>query len=488
MRHATPLMSTTPFRLDLKPLRGVASPFAGALAVSRVFRSLGIPALVEELLPLRKRQRGFSEAQMLECIVLLQTVGGDCPDDMKLIGYDQCLARGLGYELPKATAVREFLELFHDQSLETLRPAREVQRSFIFPSSEPLKALQKLQAATVQRISDWYDKQGQGQRIATIDMDATIIESHKATSYPHYEGGRGYQPMVALWAEADLVVADEFRDGNVPAAQEPLSCAQVAFSTLPSGVKERYFRGDSACHENHLLGWLSSARRAEEPGGRIGFAISAMMSPALRRAVESVKEKEWKTFATEADGTRRQWAEVDFVPENPSEHKDSLPLRYLGLRLLQAQGALFADGSDRHYHALVTNLDWDGAKLFDWHRQKAGTIEHLHDEIKNGLGGGHMPSQRFGVNAAWLRMAFYTYNILSAIKGLCLNAEERTARMKRLRLLLVNLAGQISRRNSEVKLRFSTSADSIRRIEKVWEVFPLVNKVTRIQPWGPRSA
>jgi hypothetical protein len=487
MRHATPLMSTTPFRLDLKPLRGVASPFAGALAVSRAYRSLGIPKLAEELLPLRKRQRGFSVAQMLESIALLQTVGGDCPEDMKLIGYDACLARGLGYELPKATAVREFLELFHDQRLEERRPAREEQRSFIFPSSESLQALQKLQATTVQRISDLYTKQGQGQRIATIDQDATIIESHKASSLPHYEGGRGYQPMVALWAEADLVVADEFRDGNVPAAQEPLACAQLAFSALPSGVTERYFRADSGCHENQLLQWLSSPQRAQEPGGSIGFAISAVMSPTLRRAVVAVKEQDWKTFGTEADGTRRQWAEVDFVPNNSSEHKESQPLRYLGLRLLQAQGALFADGSDRHYHAIVTNLGWDGGKLFDWHRQKAGTIEHLHDEIKNGLGGGHMPSQRFGVNAAWLRLAFFTYNILSAIKGLCLSFEERTARMKKLRLLLIDLAGQISRRNSEVKLRFSTSPDSIARIQKVWQVFELTNKVSRLRPWQPKS-
>ena len=45
-------------------------------------------------------------------------------------------------------------------------------------------------------------------------------------------------------------------------------------------------------------------------------------------------------------------AEVYFVPSQRYEH--SAPLRYVGLRLLKAQGSLFADGSDRHYHALVT--------------------------------------------------------------------------------------------------------------------------------------
>ena len=74
--------------------------------------------------------------------------------------------------------------------------------------------------------------------------------------------------MIALWAEADLIVADQLHDGNVPAKREPLSCCQMAFEALPETVRERYFRGDSACYENNLLDWLSSPQREQEPGGR----------------------------------------------------------------------------------------------------------------------------------------------------------------------------------------------------------------------------
>ncbi|MBM4164600.1 MAG: hypothetical protein FJ222_09215, partial [Lentisphaerae bacterium] len=42
-----------------------------------------------------------------------------------------------------------------------------------------------------------------------------------------------------------LVLADEFRDGNVPARQEPLPCTRAAFEALPGDVRERFFRGDS---------------------------------------------------------------------------------------------------------------------------------------------------------------------------------------------------------------------------------------------------
>src|SRR5438093_1386264 len=138
MAARLPLLHKTPFVLDGRPLIEATSPHAGALSVSRASRSLGLPQLIGANLSLRKRQRGFSEAQFIESIALLQSVGGECPEDMRLLIGDQCLERGLGYQLPKVTAVREFLEHFHDQDLEKLRPERQVQKSFIFPSSKPI--------------------------------------------------------------------------------------------------------------------------------------------------------------------------------------------------------------------------------------------------------------------------------------------------------------------------------------------------------------
>jgi len=42
------------------------------------------------------------------------------------------------------------------------------------------------------------------------------------------------------------------------------------------------------------------------------------------------------------------------------------------------------------------------------------------------LGGGHMPSQRFGVDSAWFKLSLLAYNVVSAMRGLCLAGEERT--------------------------------------------------------------
>ena len=106
-----------------------------------------------------------------------------------------------------------------------------------------------------------------------------------------------------------------------------------------------------------------------------------------------------------------------------------------------------------------------------WHRGKAGTVEHAHDELKNGLAAGHMPSQRFAVNAASLKLAILNYNIASAIKGLCFSPEERTARFKKYRLLLVHVAGRMKRNHCVMRLRLCASEQTIARIKAVWKVF-----------------
>ena len=407
----------------------------------------------------------------METLLLLQTAGGECPEDIALLHGDECLERGLGYALPKVGALRGYLNRFHEEEWELARPPRTVPKSSMMPSSEGVQGVQQFQAGLVGQLAQRYEAQVQPLTVATVDEDATMIGSHKEAALAHYDGGQGYQPVVAVWA-------DEFRDGNVPAQQSPLTCARWAFTALPSTVKERYFRGDSACHKNERLRGLNHPDRVQEPGGRMGFAVSAKLSEALAAALAKVPESAWKTFGAEADGTLRQWAEADFVPGEAKEKKARKPLRYVGLRLLKAQGVLFGDGSDRHDHAVITNQDWDGARLWQWHREKAGTIEHVQEEIKNGLGGGHMPSQPFAANAAGFKLALISYHIASAIQGLCFSPEERAARMKKYRLFIVHLAGRMSRFQCTLRLRFRASKAAIKRVFRVWEVFELPTQAT----------
>ena len=191
----------------------------------------------------------------------------------------------------------------------------------------------------------------------------------------------------------------------------------------------------------------------------IGFAISARMSEALHKAIGKVPEERWAPYGKPHPVEIRECAEVSFVPGEKSEHKDTQPLRYIAIRIRQRQEHRFADGNQVKHFAVVTNLgEWKAARLIEWHREKAGTIEGVHDVLKNELAAGVMPSKYFGTNAAWLRLAVIAHNVMTALKRLALPAELLTARPKRLRFLIFNTPGRLVHHARRLVLRLAMTA------------------------------
>src|SRR5207247_6199370 len=138
------------------------------------------------------------------------------------------------------------------------------------------------------------------------------------------------------------------------------------------------------------------------------------------------------------------------------EEKEFGPLRWVAIRVRKKQGELFGDGSETKYFAVITNIwEWNAKRLLEWHREKAGTIEAIHDVLKNELAAGVLPCGRFGVNAAWLRLAVIAHNVLTALKRLALPAEYLPARPKRLRFLFLNLAGRVPHHARRIHFRLA---------------------------------
>lgn len=449
-----------PIEIDPEPGEEKLTALGGIPLLVQAYRSLGVGASVRQHVQIKQRQRGYDESSFVESFVILNAVGGECLDDFERLREDGGLAEMIGHELPSADAARRFLYEFHqeeriDQAREQLRLG---QKAYIVGESEALSGLGAVNRELVGAIGRRCEKE----RVATVDQDATLIESRKQEALPTYEGFRGYQPMLAVWAEMDLVLADEFRDGNVPADMKPLAVARAAFGALPETVKTFYYRGDSACHESELMGWLRDEERADGPKGFIGFAISARMTEALRQAVEAVPQQQWQPCGESDSEVIRECADVVFVPGEKYEQKDLKPLRYVGLRITKRQGNLFADGSRVKHFAIVSDIwNWPAARLLQWQRQKAGTIEIVHDVIKNELAAGVMPCGRLGANAAWLRLAVISHNVITALKRLALPPELLSARPKRLRFLIFHTAGRLI---SHARSTFLRLAANLHRI------------------------
>ena len=481
MRPKTPAQWKIPYELSAQPMAGMVTGLGGVAVASRAFRGLQLPGLCDaNLAVLRRIAAGYTPGQMAESAVVAVMLGAECVEDIDRLRADPAVAKMLGYRPPSGRAMRDWLEKFHDAQAVT--HAREAAAELDLKSSVPaatagLRGLQSVLGASARAAAA--RQAGGVPTVATVDMDATVVESWKRAAEWTYTGVKGYQPEVAVWAEVSAILATEFRDGNVPAAKDPLGCVRAAFAELPPTVTTRGFRADSACDEGTLLAWLDDEQRAGGPHGRIDYAISARMCTELGAAAQAVQEPAWHTFGQDADGTLRQTAELDYVPALPTESKTAQPRRYIGLRLLKPQGDLFHDGHDRKHFAVVTNRTERADRVIEWHREKAGTIEHTHDEMKNGLAAAALPSQKFGANAAWFALNALTYNVLTALRAAAPEPELRVARVKRLRYALLLVGARLTRFSRKITLRFAAPREWVAMIRRLLAAFPC-----RVQPTG----
>jgi hypothetical protein len=444
-----------PYGVEVVDRADTVTGRAGLPLVIETLRALGLHAVIADQVQVRERASGYTETEKVEALILLLAAGGECLDDIAVLQADAGLGRLLGRRLPSADRLRHFLYAFHDDALiaaaQAQRPPGTV--AYIPAENAALQGLGHVNTALVHRVA----AQGTGRK-ATLDHDATLQESHKREARPHYQGGRGYQPAAIYWVEQDLVVADEYRDGNVGAGMENLPLIQRGFASLPATVTEYAFRADSACYDERVLKWLADPARPGGPRGPIGFTVSADMTEPLHAVCAAVPEPAWALFEERPDETVH-CTEVEFTPGD--WRKDAWPLRYLVLRIRKKQGQLFATGLATKYLAVVSNRAGEVAALIRWHWQKAGTIELVHDVTKNELAAAVPPCGRFGANAAWYRLSLLTYNVLSALKSLALPASLSAARPKRLRFAVFTLAGRLVSHAGRLWVRVSAEAERL---------------------------
>jgi hypothetical protein len=360
---------------------------------------------------------------------------------------------------------------FHDRDQEGLR---EGGKAFIPSANEALKGLCK-----VNRDLIGFVQNNRIERTATLDMDATVVETEKATALRCYEGNRAYQPINTWWAEQGLVVHTEFRDGNVPAGFEQRRVLEEALKSVPKGVTKVRMRSDTAGYQHNLLRYCDEEKNKR--CGRIEFTVGCDVSAEFKKAVLEIAEGDWRILkkrdrSGELIETSRQWAEVCFVPSAIGRSKKGPEYRYLAIReRMQDQlmlpgmeedekGLPFQtmrkDGVRYKVFGIVTNMNWEGQELIEWHYKRCGRSEQAHREMKEDLAGGTLPSGDFGENAAWWWIMVLAFNLNAALKSLVLGGQWVSKRMKAMRFYLINIPARVMERSRQLSLRLS-AGDSV---------------------------
>lgn len=488
-----------PYQYEVERGRARVTAVAGLPVVMDLAVAAGLRRSLSE--HVKARSRGpWQDAEAVLSLLLLNLAGGDCVDDLKVLNEDAGLshlfqkvqlsslpraerrrreraqrkARQRG-EAPRAfpspSSMFRYLEVFHDEKQEALRVPG---KAFIPAPNEHLLGLYRVNADLVAQL-----QRHAPERVATLDQDATLVESHKQQALFCYKKFRAYQPLNVWWAEQQIVLHSEFRDGNVPAGYEGLRVLREGLDLLPRDVAEVRYRSDAAGYEVALLKYLAEGRHPRF--GRIEFAVSADVTDAFKKAVAELGESDWQPLYR-ADGdqrirTEQQWAEVCYVPNWAGYSKKAPTYRFLAIRepmqatlpgIEQEQRELpfqtISVGPDQRYKlfAIVTNrLDLPGDELIWWHRERCGKSEQAHDVMKNDLAGGQLPSEHFGANAAWWAIMILASNLLVLLKRVALPKHWRPRRLKAIRFWLFNLPARVLTRSRQLVVRIAKDHPSL---------------------------
>lgn len=447
--------------------------------------------------------QGWSDSQIIMALILLNLAGGDCVADIERLEADEGLCRVVQqvehHGLPRRerralerrwrkertrsfaspSAVFRYLAAFHD-------PAQEAQRqphtAFIPAANEHLRALKLVNRDFVAFVQSRSPKTQ-----ATLDMDATLVESQKEQAQWCYQKSRAYQPFNTYWFEQDLVLDSEFRDGNVPAGYQQLRLLQQALEQLPDGVASVFVRSDTAAYQKELLRYCAEGK--SERFGVIEFALGVDVTASFRQAVLDVAEDQWSpVMRTDRDGNQypssQQWAEVCFVPNWAGQSKSGPAYRFLATREplrqqlslpgheqseLEPERVEMAGGGRYKIRGIVTNRSIGGNELIGWYRQRCGKSEEVHSVMKEDLAGGKLPSGEFGENAAWWAIMILALNLNAAMKQLVLPQGWQHKRLKALRFGLINLAAQVRQRSRQLQILLSSKKTALPLLLRIRE-------------------
>jgi hypothetical protein len=447
--------------------------------------------IVRRNLKVKENKQGWSDYHFTISLLLLNICGGDCVDDVRHLEKDEGLMRILKHlelrnvfgrrrakekgqwrngkrnAIPSPSSIFRYLECFHNASQEA---HREAHKAFIPAPNEHLSSLVEINKEALEFL-----QLNHVEKKATMDMDATLVESDKEEALYSYKNEKSFQGLNVWWDEQGYMVHTEFRDGNVPAGFEQKRVLIEALENLPEGVEEVYLRSDTAGYQHDLLKYCEKGENKRF--GRIGFAIGCDVVEEFKKRVYEVEESEWHPICREVNGelkeTGQEWAEVCFVPNEISRSKKGPAYRYLATRELIKQREL--PGKDmeelcqqsfsfpnmkinnKRYKifSVVTNLDWDGEAIIHWHRKRCGNSEHVHSEMKGGFCGGQLPSGKFGANAAWWWIMVLALNLTAMMKSLVLNECWKKRRMKSVRYSIINIAARVIKKGKEMIIRLS---------------------------------
>ena len=376
---------------------------AGVMLVATIAQRLGIEALAQQLVRLRRDRPGAANAgRKVIALLYAMVLGADSIDDCGVLRAGRT-GRLLGGWIPAPSTLGTFL------------------RAFTFGH---VRQLDRLLGQALERA--WKAGAGPGDGRLVIDVDSFVGEvcgRLKQGAAYGYTQLLGYHPILATRADTRETLHIRLRKGSANTQKGIVRFCDELIARVAragaSGVK--LLRADSGFWNTKVF------ERLEKAGWQ--YSIGVRMINSVRAAVEAIAEDAWQSIDYPEEG-EAQIAETTY---------GSRRLIVRRSRLLGAQAELWPDW--RHF-CFITNRDEEIALVEAEHRDHAVVEQVIADLKDQALA--HFPSGDFHANGAWTVLAALAHNLLrwTQLLGL-LETTVRAARTLRRRLL--SIPGRLTR-------------------------------------------
>jgi hypothetical protein len=380
-----------PYKLDTT--NDLLTSRAGLLAIGQLMDSLRLAERIDKYFPQPKSNRGYMPSEFIKTLILMQHEGSFHLDDIRHIQDDEALRTVLDLKkLPQATTLGDWLRRMGNQP--------HIQDAWV-----------KVNKALLQSALHRCKK-------VTLDIDATEIIAHKADAKWTYNKNKGFMPMVGHIAETGQVVAVDFRQGNVPPAQDNLAFIQQCQQSLPAGCALNALRIDAAGYQIKIIEYC------DEQG--IDYAIRAKTSATMRAQIDAADDADWKPLI-DKKGKEISGQDTYRTSFCIGDYEEAFTLiiqrtafkgqTNLDLDLQENSNAINQGGYV--YRAIATNRDkLSDSQVVHWYNQRAEDSENRIKELKLDFGGDTLPCSDFNANALYFLISALSYNLFALMRQL----------------------------------------------------------------------
>ena len=214
-----------------------------------------------------------------------------------------------------------------------------------------------------------------------------------------YNHVRGYNPLYAVAAGTGDVLHVRLRGGNANSGRGAAGFLTETFGRVRAAgaTGPLVLRADSGFYTRSVVDACRAAN--------VSFSITAKLHKGgVKTAIAAIDEPAWVAIPYFLDG-----ADVAETTYQPFRAKGP-PSRLIVRRVRPTPGSQLALFVEFTYHAFITDREGEMLELEADHRRHAG-IENIIRDLKYGVGLNHLPSGRFGANAAWLAINVMAHNL-----------------------------------------------------------------------------